>query len=135
MAGKRFYPPLSPLSTGLAGRCPRCGEGRIFAGFLTPARRCDVCGLDLQFADSGDGPAVFIILLLGVVIVGGALLVELNWQPPLWLHAVLWVPLTLVLGSALLRPLKGVMIAQQYRTSAQEGRLADERNTDDRPAA
>ncbi|MCC2112476.1 MAG: DUF983 domain-containing protein [Hyphomicrobiales bacterium] len=124
MSKTPFYPPLSPVSTGLAGRCPRCGEGRLFSGYLKPAERCEACGLDLNFADSGDGPAVFIILLLGFVIVGGALFVELTWQPALWVHALLWIPLTVIIAGALLRPLKGIMIAQQYVTAAEEGRLA-----------
>lgn len=119
------YPQQNPLRTGLRGRCPRCGQGRLFDGFLTVRPQCGNCGLAFDFADSGDGPAVFIIMLVGFVVVGLALVVEVAFQPPIWLHMALWLPLTLVLGLGMLRPLKGLMIAQQYRHSAKEGRLDD----------
>lgn len=124
-ADKALYPPLNPLSTGWKGRCPRCGQGRLFKGFITPAERCGNCGLDLNFADSGDGPAVFIIMIVGFIIVGFALAVEFTFAPPIWLHMLIWLPLTMGLALGLLRPLKGLMIAQQYRHSASEGRLED----------
>lgn len=122
---KAIYPPL-PASIGWQGRCPRCGEGRIFDGFLTVAPHCANCGLDFSFADSGDGPAVFIMMLVGLVVVGLALVVEFTFSPPYWLHAILWIPLVLGLAIGLLRPLKGMMIAQQYRHRAVEGRLDSE---------
>jgi len=118
------YPPLSPTATGMLGRCPRCGKGRLFVGFLTVEPRCRACGLDFAFADSGDGPAVFIIMIVGFLIVGLALLVEVWWSPPLWLHLIIWTPLVLGLTIGLLRPLKGVMIALQYQHKAAEGRPA-----------
>lgn len=105
---------VSPIKAGLACRCPRCGQGHLYKGFLTVADTCENCGLDLTKEDSGDGPAVFIILLLGFVVVGLALWVEVSFAPPLWLHAVLWGPLILGGSLAMLRPLKGVMIALQY---------------------
>ncbi len=105
----------SPIATGLAARCPRCGRGPLFQGFLTVRERCPACGLDLSRHDAGDGPAVFVILILGAVVVGLALWVELRWQPALWVHAVLWTPLTLGGALAMLRPLKGVMVALTYR--------------------
>lgn len=116
-------PLQAPLQTALAGRCPRCGEGRLFAGFLALAPRCECCSLDYGFADSGDGPAIFIMMIAGFIIVGLALWVEFTWQPPYWVHAVLWIPLTLGLTLGLLRPLKSWLIAQQYRHRAREGRL------------
>ena len=119
---RAIYPP-QPASVGLAGRCPRCGEGRLFTGFLTVAPRCENCGLDFSFADAGDGPAVFIMMIVGFVIVGLALFVEFTFHPPYWLHAVLWIPLTLLLAVGLLRPLKGLMIAQQYKHKAALGEL------------
>ncbi|MBA5778386.1 DUF983 domain-containing protein [Stappia sp. F7233] len=122
---KALYPPLSPLSTGWRGRCPRCGQGRLFKGFITPVERCSNCGLDLNFADSGDGPAVFIIMIVGFIIVGLALAMEFTLAPPIWVHMIIWLPLTVGLALGMLRPLKGLMIAQQYRHSAQEGRLDD----------
>jgi uncharacterized protein (DUF983 family) len=120
--GQTRHPP-SPIVTGLRGRCPRCGEGRLFNGFLTLAPQCDVCGLDFAFADSGDGPAVFIMMIVGFIVVGLALYVEVAFHPPYWLHAVLWIPLVLGLALGLLRPLKGLLIAQQFVRDAAPGRV------------
>jgi uncharacterized protein (DUF983 family) len=120
---KALYPPLPASATGMRGRCPRCGEGRLWNGFLSLQPRCQVCGLDFSFADSGDGPAVFVIMIVGFIVVGLALFVEFTFGPPFWVHALLWVPLVLVLSIGLLRPLKGFMIAQQYRYRAEEGRV------------
>ena len=114
----------SPVAAGLKGRCPRCGGGRLFDGFLGLRARCDVCGLDYRFADAGDGPAVFIILVVGFIVVGAALVTEALYQPPYWLHAALWLPLAAVLCLGLLRPFKGILIALQYRHKAEEGRLS-----------
>lgn len=114
--------PQSPFKTGVACRCPRCAKGRLFQGFLTLRPRCEICGLDYGFADAGDGPAVFVILFAGFVVVFSALLVEVLYQPPFWLHAVLWGPLILVTTLGPLRPMKGVMIALQYHHKAAEGR-------------
>ncbi len=120
---KAIWAPVEPVSAGLKGCCPRCGEGRLFKGFLSLAPRCGTCGLDYSFADAGDGPAVFVILLIGFVVVGLALWMEVTFAPPLWLHFILWIPLTLVLGLTALRLIKGVLIALQYRNKAAEGRL------------
>jgi uncharacterized protein (DUF983 family) len=117
------YPPLSPALTGLTCRCPRCGKGRLFQGFLNLRPRCEACGLDYAFIDSGDGPAVFVILLAGFVVVGAALVVEFKYAPPFWLHAVLWGPLILVTTLLPLRLMKGLMIALQYHHKAAEGRM------------
>jgi uncharacterized protein (DUF983 family) len=120
---RALYPPQQPIATGLRGRCPRCGQGLLFDGFLKLAPRCRACGLDFGFADSADGPAVFIILFVGFVIAGAALLVEIAYSPPMWVHVVLWGPLVLILCLGLLRPLKGVLVAQQYVHRAAEGRI------------
>jgi uncharacterized protein (DUF983 family) len=117
------YAPLSPVSTGLAGRCPRCGNGHLFSGFVTVAPRCEVCGLDLRFADSGDGPAVFVMLFAGFLVVGTALLVEVRYEPPFWVHFIIFLPLTLLVCLGMLRPLKGLLIALQYRNKAEQGGL------------
>lgn len=119
---KALYPPL-PNNVGIKGRCPRCGEGRLFNGFLSVAPRCQACGLDFSFADAGDGPAVFIMMIVGFIVVGLALFVEFTYAPPLWVHALLWVPLVLGLALGLLRPLKGWLIAQQYRQRGAEARF------------
>ena len=117
------YPPQSPYSTGMAGRCPRCGEGRMFRGFLTVAPACENCGLDFKFADSGDGPAVFVMLIAGFIVVGAALWFDFRYEPPLWVHLVVTLPLGALACLALLRPLKGVLIALQYARKAEPGRL------------
>ncbi len=110
-----YYPHVSPFVAGLTCRCPRCGSGRLFRGFLTVAKRCDICDLDLSAHNSGDGPAVFIILILGFVVVGLALWVEMSFAPPMWLHAVLWPPVILGGALAMLRPLKATLIALQFK--------------------
>lgn len=114
--------PLSPIRTGLSCRCPRCGKGRLFQGFLELRPSCEACGLDYRFADSGDGPAVFIILIAGFIVVASALVVEFKYEPPLWLHAVLWLPLILATTLLPLRSMKGLMVALQYHHKAAEGR-------------
>src|SRR5690348_14290485 len=90
----------NPVLAGLACRCPRCGKGKMFSGFLGLKPRCEACGLDYSFVDAGDGPAVFVILFAGFVVVGAALVVEMRYAPPLWLHAALWLPLILQIGRA-----------------------------------
>ena len=114
---------FSPILAGIACRCPRCGKGKLFQGFLTLRPRCDACGLDYAFIDAGDGPAVFVILLAGFIVVGCALVVEFKYAPPFWLHAVLWLPLILATTLLPLRSMKGLLIALQYRHKAAEGRL------------
>src|SRR6187551_3757396 len=100
----------NPLLAGLTGRCPNCGEGHLFAGFLTVSPRCEACGFDLAQADSGDGPAVFVIMIAGFLVAFTALFVEIAYRPPIWLHLVLWLPATLIVCLALLRPIKGLMV-------------------------
>jgi uncharacterized protein (DUF983 family) len=112
-----------PIARGLAGRCPRCGKGRLFQGFLGLRPACESCGLDFDFADAGDGPAVFVILIGGAIVVFAALIVEVLYQPPYWVHAALWLPLILIVTLGPLRPIKGLLIALQYHHKAQEGRL------------
>src|SRR5258708_33143653 len=85
-----------PIARGLACRCPRCGKGKLFHGFLTLAPRCERCGLDYSFADAGDGPAGFVILIAGFIVVGAALIVEIVDEPPFWVHALLCGPLILI---------------------------------------
>jgi uncharacterized protein (DUF983 family) len=108
----------------LRARCPRCGLGALFRTGLSLRDKCDRCGLSYAFADSGDGPAVFGILILGFLVLGAALIVEFKIGPPVWVHVVLWGLLTPLLAFFLLRLLKATLIAQQYKHKAQEGRLA-----------
>jgi uncharacterized protein (DUF983 family) len=114
---------LSPFITGLRGRCPRCGQGGLFSGFLAVAPKCSACDLDLSFADSGDGPAVFVTLIGGFLVLGAALAVETTFEPPMWIYPIVFVPLALVVCIGLLRPFKGFLIAAQYVNRAQQGRL------------
>jgi len=95
----------------------------MLTGFLTLKPRCEKCGLDYSFADSGDGPAVFIILFAGFIVVAAALITEIVYQPPFWLHAVLWLPLILIVTILPLRPMKGLMVALQFHHKAAEGTL------------
>ncbi len=112
---------VNPVLAGLACRCPNCGEGRLFSGFLKVAPRCEACGLDLAKADSGDGPAVFIILIVGGVVCFGALITEVMVHPPVWVNLAIWLPLAGVLTLGLVRPFKGVMLAMQFHHRASEG--------------
>jgi uncharacterized protein (DUF983 family) len=105
----------SALASGLRCRCPACGEGRLFEGFLAVRSRCPVCGADLSAQDSGDGPVAFIILIVGGIVVALALLTEVRYGPPVWLHLLLWLPLTMILVLALMRPFKALLIALQYK--------------------
>lgn len=113
----------SPFATGLASRCPRCGEGALFKGFLKPVSRCESCGLDLSWAEATEGPAVFIILIVGFVIVGAAAMVEAMFHPAPFVHLLLWLPGTVILALALMRPLKATMVALQFHNRAEEARL------------
>ena len=118
--------PVNPVAAGLASRCPACGEGPLFSGFLRVSPRCEACGLDLAKADSGDGPAVFIVLIVGVVTCFSALITEIAFHPPVWLHLMLWPPLAGILALVLVRPLKGLMLALQFHHRAAEGGYDDE---------
>ncbi len=113
----------STMLAGVACRCPRCGKGKLFQGFLTLKPKCDACGLDYGFIDAGDGPAVFVVLIAGFIVVTCALVVEFKYEPPLWVHAALWGPLILVTTLWPLRALKGLLIALQYHHKAAEGSL------------
>ena len=116
----------SLLRVGLFAKCPQCGEGNLFKGFLDLDDGCNECGLDYGFADAGDGPAVFVMLIVGFICVGAALWVELTFGPPLWVHAVIWFPVILGLSLGLLRPLKALLIALQFKNKAGLGRLSDD---------
>ncbi len=115
MSDSRHFAPVSLARAAFACRCPRCGEGRLFTGLLTVRPACPVCGLDFSAQDAGDGPAVFVILLLGLIVVGLAAWVEVKFSPPIWVHLVLWTPLILIGAILMLRPLKAGLIALQYR--------------------
>jgi uncharacterized protein (DUF983 family) len=116
---------VGSIVAGLSCACPRCGRGKLFQGFVSLRPRCEVCGLDYSFADSGDGPAVFITFLAGFIVVFAALVTEVVYQPPLWVHAALWLPLILIVTLGPLRPMKALLIALQYHHRAAEGRFGE----------
>jgi uncharacterized protein (DUF983 family) len=103
---------------GLKGRCPRCGEGRIFEGFLKVRDTCEVCGFELGKHDSGDGPAFFVLFLLCIVVTPIALLVNASFDIPLWVNAIVWGGVILGASIGSLRPASGLMIGIQYRSRA-----------------
>ncbi len=110
------------LKNVFLGRCPQCGTGSLFDGFLTAVPKCNVCGTEFPSDASADGPAFFIMLVAGFIVVGGILFTELAYAPPWWLHLIIWVPVALVICVAPLRPLKALFIILQYRHDAHEGR-------------
>jgi uncharacterized protein (DUF983 family) len=115
-------PPSSPPASRVAARA--AAEGALFRRGLVLREKCDSCGLSYAFADSGDGPAVFAIFILGFLILGGALLVEFKLGPPVWVHVLLWGILTPLLAFFLLRVLKATLIALQFKHKAEQGRFA-----------
>ncbi|KQP09916.1 hypothetical protein ASF28_01700 [Methylobacterium sp. Leaf99] len=121
MDATRPLPP--PIPTGLRGRCPHCGEGHMFDGFLTFRPSCEVCGQDFSGFNSGDGPAFFVMSIVGIVVVGLALWMEITYEPAIWIHAVVAGTLSIGLSLAIIRPLKGVLAALQFANKAEQGRF------------
>lgn len=119
-------PAVDPIRAGLRTRCPRCGKGPLFKGFLTLRDSCPVCGLNYGFADPGDGAVVPILLIAGFIVTGGAMYVELVHQPPYWVHALLWLPIGVLIPAIMLPPVKALLITLQYAHKAEEGRLAND---------
>lgn len=116
---------ISPYVAGLTCKCPRCGKGRLYTGLLSLRPSCDRCGLDYGFIDAGDGPAIFVILIMGFVLAFSVLFVELRYEPPLVIHALIWTPAVLILIPLALRLFKSLLIALQFHHRAGEGRLID----------
>lgn len=119
------WPALSPLRTGLRGRCPRCGEGAQFAGFLKLRTSCEHCGLEYSFADPADGPAFFVMTFFCVPAVAFGVWLEVAFEAPYWVHLFTTLPLTLLFCLAPLRPIKGWFVSSQYFYKAEEGRLIE----------
>ncbi len=115
--------PPSASAAGLRGCCPRCGKGLLFHQAIVLRENCSVCGLDYAFADAGDGPAIFAIFILGFLVLGGALIAEFKFNAPVWFHIIAWGLTTPLLAVGLIRVLKGLLIAQQYATKAEQGRF------------
>ncbi len=119
-------PPPPPLLAAVRGICPRCGHAPLFRGLAAFQPKCRSCGLDFAAFNVGDGPAAFLIFIVGGIVVALAMWVELKFSPPFWVHILLWVPLAAVLTVGLLRVGKGLLLALEYQRSAREGRLQDE---------
>ncbi|WP_239987435.1 DUF983 domain-containing protein [Sphingosinithalassobacter portus] len=117
-------PEPAPVDSGTKGSCPRCGAGTLFSGPVKFADRCSECGLDFTQFNVGDGPVVFLTLGIGAFVTILAVVVELSFSPPFWVHAALWIPLTLILVVVTLRFAKGLLLALEYRNKAAEGRIA-----------
>lgn len=113
----------SLASVALRGLCPQCGNRTLFAGIATFAPRCRACGLDFQAFNVGDGPAAFLILIIGGLIVGLAIALELSAEPPFWVHILLWLPLTTIAVILSLRVAKAMLLALEYRHKAREGQI------------
>lgn len=118
-----FEPTTNPAITGLLGRCPRCQRGHLFATYLKLARHCDVCGLDYSFADPADGPAFFSMSIAAVPALAFALWIQLAFEPPIWVHLLVTLPVTALACVLLLRPLKGWLVCSQFFHKAEEGRI------------
>ncbi len=116
---------IDPIRAGLLCRCPNCGRGPLYAGFLKVVDRCRACGFDFTRLNTGDGAAVFIIQIVGFPVVFGALAIEIAFAPPMWLHLMVWPTLAVVGSLALMRPGKGAMIALQMKNRAAEARNDD----------
>ena len=106
---------ISPLKVGFSGACPRCGTPSIFKGPLDFVDTCESCGLDISKHDTGDGATFFVITIMGFIVTGLAAYVELAYEPPMWLHAVLWIPVILIGSIGMLRVFRGILLASQYK--------------------
>ena len=123
MTSPNAYPHVPVIVSGLKATCPRCGKGPLFRQVLNLRDDCPWCAMSYKFMDTGDGPAIFAIFILGFVVLGAALWVEFTYEPSLWVHLILWGIVTPLLAIGLLRFLKATLIALQYRDKAEEGRL------------
>jgi len=113
---------VSTLKAGLTLRCPYCGQGKLYKSYLKLDDACSNCGEDFSHADPADGPAVFVTFIVGFLIMFAALLLEVKYGPPLWVHIVVWLPLALLLPLLLLPLLKSILVAVQFRLKAVEDR-------------
>lgn len=122
MTEERNYPPASLYFNGMLGRCPNCGKGHMLRGLLKVSSKCENCGLSFSFADAGDGPAIFVMTIVGFIVIALMWYVEVVYRPPYWVHAAILLPVSAFLCIALLRPIKGLFIALQYFNRAEESR-------------
>jgi uncharacterized protein (DUF983 family) len=112
---------MSRLTAALEGACPRCGERTLFDGAVAFAPKCSACKLDFAAFNVGDGPAAFLILIVGAILTASAITVELSFEPPWWVHLV-WIPVGAALTLGGLRVAKALLIGREYETGAREGR-------------
>ncbi len=115
--------PPTPIQVALHGLCPRCGAKTLFAGITNFADRCPACGLDIDAFNVGDGPAAFLTLIIGTIVMIGAVTLTLTIAPPIWVHLVLWTPLTAIGIIGALRVSKGALVSLEFRNAAREGQL------------
>lgn len=115
----------APLQSALHGLCPRCGAKTLFGGVARFAHHCRACGLDYSSFNVGDGPAAFLTLIVGALVTGLAIALELTVHPPFWVHLLLWIPITAVAVVGALRLAKGMLLALEYRNAAREGRIVE----------
>lgn len=123
---KAHYPPIDPIQAGLKGCCPRCGQGKAFDGIITLKDQCNACGLNISNFEVGDGAAIFVIMIANFLVMGMALWVEFTFEPPLWVHAIIWLPVILAICIICIRVFKGMLLAQQFRKDATQGRMVSE---------
>lgn len=113
---------VAPVQVALRGLCPRCGAPTLFAGWARFADSCKACGLDFSTFNVGDGPAAFLTLILGAIIVAAAITLELTVAPPIWVHLLIWIPVTAIAVVGALRISKAALLALEYRNKAREFR-------------
>jgi uncharacterized protein (DUF983 family) len=114
----------TPAAVALRGLCPRCAAKTLYKGLAGFTSKCRACGLDFAGFNVGDGPAAFLILVIGALVTGLAVWLELAAEPPFWVHALLWIPLTAIAVVGSLRFAKGLLLALEYRNRAREGRIS-----------
>lgn len=116
---------VSAFSAGIRCRCPNCGEGSVFRGFLAFKDRCGACDADFTIADAGDGPSFFVMFAALIFIVPSAMFFEFAFRPPGWVHILIWPPITLGFSMLALRPVKALLFALQWKHKAGEARLEE----------
>ncbi|MEH6755982.1 MAG: DUF983 domain-containing protein [Parasphingorhabdus sp.] len=109
------------LPAALFGLCPNCGQKTLFSSMTAFAQKCRACGLDYSEYNVGDGPAAFLTLIVGGLVLALALIVELNYHPPILVHVILWIPLTIAAVIGSLRMSKAMLLILEHRNQAREG--------------
>ncbi len=115
--------PVPLFVAGTRGLCPRCGEPTVYAGLIKFADRCSACGLNFAEINVDDGPAAFLTLIIGAVVVGAAVILQVAYDPPVWLQMLIWVPISAAAVVACLRVAKGVLLTIEYRQAARQGKI------------